>query len=92
MRAATTDQERKANVERLAAFAPQLLDLTANHPADPIALTALRQAIQADWSADSAAQIAWEMNDSDFKAGSIDGSVVRCIELLILRPCAQRKT
>ncbi|MDA1230598.1 MAG: redoxin domain-containing protein [Planctomycetota bacterium] len=83
MRTATTDQERKANVERLAAFAPQFLSLTANHPADPIALTALRQAIQVDLSADSAAQNAWEMNDSDFPAGSLDGSAERCVELLI---------
>lgn len=83
MRTATTDLERKAIVEQLAACAPKFLDLAAKHPQDPIALTALRQAMQVDVSADSAAQNAWEMNRSDFPAGSIDGSAGRCVELLI---------
>jgi hypothetical protein len=83
LRNAKTDLERKAAVERLAAFSSKFLDLAAKYPHDPIALTALRQAVQAVGSTDSAAQITWETNRSVFPAGSTDGSAGRTVALVL---------
>jgi hypothetical protein len=82
LRNAKTDLERKAAVERLAAFSSKFLDLAAKYPHDPIALTALRQAVQAVGFTDSAAQITWETNRSVFPAGSTDGSAGRTVALV----------
>ena len=49
----------------------------------PIALIALRQAVQAVGTTDSAAQITWETNRSDFPAGSMDGSDGRTVDLVL---------
>jgi hypothetical protein len=83
LRKATTDLERKAAVERLARFPSKFVELAAKHPEDPIALTALRQAVQAVGSTDSAAQITWETNRADFPAGSTDGSGGRAVALVL---------
>ena len=83
LRNAKTDLERKAAVDRLAAFSSKFLDLAAKYPHDPIALTALRQAVQAVGSTDSAAQITWETNRSVFPAGSTDGSAGRTVALVL---------
>jgi hypothetical protein len=83
LRKATTDLERKAAVERLARFPSKFVELAAKHPEDPIALTALRQAVQAVGSTDSAAQITWETNRADFPAGSTDGSAGRTVALVL---------
>jgi len=83
LRNATTDSDRKAAVERLAAFSSRFLDLAEKHPEDPIALTALRQAVQVVGSTDSAAQITWETNRADFPAGSSDGSAGRTAFLVL---------
>jgi hypothetical protein len=83
LRKATTDLERKAAVERLAPFASKFVELAAKHPDDPIALTALRQAVQAVGSTDSAAQITWETNRSDFPCGNTDGSAGRTVALVL---------
>ena len=83
IRKAKTDLERKAAVERLAKFSSKFVELAAKHPDDPITLTALRQAVQAVGSTDSAAQIAWETNRSDFPAGSTDGSAGRTVALVL---------
>ena len=83
LRKATTDLERKEAVERLATFSSKFLELAAKHPKDPIALTALRQAVQAVGSTDSAAQITWETNRSDFPAGCTDGSAARTVALVL---------
>ncbi len=74
LRKASTDLERKAAVERLAEFSSKFIDLAEKYPDDPVALMALRQAVQAVGSTDSAAQITWETNRSDFPAGNTDGS------------------
>ena len=66
LRDAKSDLERKIAVERLGAFSSKFIDLAAQHPEDPIALTALRQAVQIVGSTDSGALQAWEMNSSDF--------------------------
>ena len=83
LRKATTDLERKAAVERLATFASKFVELAAKHPKDPIALTALRQAVQAVGSTDSAAQITWETNRSDYPAGITDGSAAATVALVL---------
>ncbi len=83
LRKATTDLERKAAVERLARFPSKFVELAAKHPEDPIALTALRQAVQAVGSTDSAAQITWETNRADFPAGSTDGSAAKTVALVL---------
>jgi hypothetical protein len=83
LRKATTDLERKAAVELLATFAPKFVQLAAKHPKDPIALTALRQAVQAVGSTDSAAQITWETNRSDYPAGCTHGSAARTVALVL---------
>ena len=83
MRKAKTDLERKMAVEELAKFSSRFVELAAKYPEDPIALTALRQAVQAVGSTDSAAQIAWETNQSDFPAGSADDSTARIVELVL---------
>ena len=72
LRKATTDLERKAAVERLARFPSKFVELAVKHPEDPITLTALRQAVQAVGSTDSAAQITWETNRSEYSAGCTD--------------------
>jgi hypothetical protein len=83
MRTATTDLQRKQSVERLSAFSTKFLDLADKYPDDPVALKALRQAIQVDVSADSAAQNAWEMNESEFPAGSIEGAAGKAVALVL---------
>ena len=59
------------------------MELAAKHPKDPIALTALRQAVQAVGSTDSAAQITWETNRANFPAGNTDGSAARTVALVL---------
>ena len=83
LRKARSDLERKAAVERLAAFSSKFVELAAKHPKDPIALTALRQAVQAVGSTDSAAQITWETNRSDYPSGVTDGSAGRTVALVL---------
>ncbi len=80
---AKSDEDRKARVERLAAFSSRFLDLAARHPEDPIALRAIRQAVQIVVTADSAAQKAWEISRSNFPAGCSDGSAARTVELVL---------
>jgi hypothetical protein len=83
IRNAKTDLQRKAAVERLGTFPAKFLKLAEEHPKDPIALVALKQAVQAVGSTDSAAQIAWETNRSEFPAGSTDGSASKTVTLLL---------
>ncbi len=83
MRKATTDLQRKAAVELLGTFPSKFLELAEKNPRDPIALEILKQAIQALGSMDSAGQIAWETNRSDFPAGPTGDSAGRIVALLL---------
>ncbi len=83
IRKAKTDLQRKAVVERLGTFPMKFLELAEKHPNDPIALVALKQAVQAVGTTDSAAQIAWETNRSDFPTGSTSGSASKTVTLLL---------
>ncbi len=83
LRGAKTDRERKLAVERLGAFSSKFLDLAEKYPQDPVALTALRQAVQVVGSTDSAALQSWEMNTSQFPAGSSDDSAARTVDLVL---------
>lgn len=83
LRGAKTDLERKAAVERASAFSSKFIELAAKHPDDPVALTALRQAVQIVVSTDSAAQTVWEINESEFPVGSMDGSAGKTVDLVL---------
>ncbi len=82
-RKATTDLDRKAAVERLDKFSQRFLELADKNSKDPIALQALRQAVQAVVSVDSLAQQAWDRNQTDFPPGSKDNSAARAVTLLL---------
>ena len=84
MRDATTDLERKQAVDQLADYPPKFLDLAEKYSTDPISPRALREAIQALGSTDSAAQIAWETNHADFPtATDAKRSAARTVTLLL---------
>jgi len=83
LRNASTDLERKVAVERLAGFSSKFIDLAEKYPDDPVALIALQQAVQAVGSTDSAAQISWETNRSEFPGGNTDGSAERTVALVL---------
>jgi hypothetical protein len=84
MRKAKTDRQRKAAVARIGTYPPKFVELAEQFPNDPIALVALRQAVQSLCTTDSAAQITWETNRSDFPAG-LDGSSAGKAVALVLR-------
>lgn len=83
LRRAKTDSDRKSAVEELAPFASKFIDLAEKYPNDPIALKALQQACQVVVSTDSAAINAWEMNQSNFPAGTRDDSPDRTVALVL---------
>jgi hypothetical protein len=83
MRKAKTDLERRVAVERLATYPQKFVKLAEKNPKDPITLEVLKQAVQAVASTDSAAQIAWETNRSDFPAGCNDDSAGKTVSLLL---------
>lgn len=82
IRTAKTDEERRLHVERLGKFPARFLALAEKHPKNPVALKAIRQAIQAIGSTDSASQIAWEMNHANIPVGITDGSPDKVVALL----------
>ncbi len=83
IRTAKTDEQRRLHVERLGKFPARFLALAEKHPQDPIALKAIRQAIQAIGSTDSASQIAWEMNHATIPVGITDNSPSKVVTLLL---------
>lgn len=83
LRGAETDRERVEAVRTLDAFSSKFVDLAAEYPTDPVALTSLRQAVQIVGSTDSAAMQTFEWNKSDFPQGSSDDSAARTVELLL---------
>tara|TARA_Y100000588_G_scaffold392656_1_gene505411 strand:+ start:1506 stop:2048 length:543 start_codon:yes stop_codon:yes gene_type:complete len=82
IRTAKTDDQRRLHVERLGKFPARFLALAEKHPENPVALKAIRQAIQAIGSMDSASHIAWEMNHANIPVGITDGSPGRVVALL----------
>ena len=83
MRKAKTDLQRKAAVELLATFPRKFVELAENNPQDPIVLETLKQAVQAVGTTESAAQITWETNRSDFPVATVGDSAGRIVELLL---------
>lgn len=81
-RKAKTDRERREHFDRFAKYPARFLDIAEKNPKDPIALVALRQAIQMVGSTDSAGMNAWEANRGDFPQGLHDGSVARIIKII----------
>ena len=82
VRTVTTDEGRRSVADAIRAFALRFVALADSDPRDPIALTALRQAVQAVVSGDSAAERAWEMNRTAFPRASSDDSERRIVALL----------
>ena len=70
-------------MERLGKFPARFLALADKHPKDPVALKAIRQAIQAIGSTDSAAQISWEINHANIPVGITDDSPGKVVALLL---------
>lgn len=83
LRGAETDLQRKEGVERMGSFAPRFLELAEKFPDDPIALQALKQAIQISLSTDSGAQTVREMNESHFPKASDSEFAGRAISALL---------
>jgi hypothetical protein len=82
-RAAQTDLERKQAVARTAELPQRFVALAEKYRYDPVALLALRQAVQAVNAVDSLTQQAWEINREAFPAGSSSDSANRIVELLL---------
>ena len=82
-RAAETDLERKQAVEWTAELPRKFVALADKYRDDPVALLALRQAVQAVNAVDSLTQQAWEMNRESFPEGSSSESADRIVELLL---------
>ena len=78
-----TVEDRKAVARRFDEFAKKFLDVADKHPRDPIALSAIRSAIQAIISTDSRAQNIAEFHPGTLVAGSSDGSSRRAVKLLL---------
>jgi hypothetical protein len=83
LRRATTDLGRKANVEEFGTYSSKFIELAAKHPEDPVALRALREAVQIVVSTDSAALRTWEINSSNYPTGSSDGSAAKTVEVVL---------
>lgn len=82
-RKASSDRQRRMAVERLGVYAQKFLELADKNPRDPIALKALRQSAQAVVSTDSAAQNAWEINETEFPVRNDDDSAERIVAVLL---------
>ena len=82
-RKAKTDRERKIAVDRFGLLAPEFLKLADTNPKDPIALKALRQAIQAVGSTDSAAMNTWEINRADFPSRNKDKTAGKIVSVIL---------
>jgi hypothetical protein len=82
-RTAETDSEQIEAVKRFSDYPQQFLNLAEKHSGDPVALLALRQAIQAVISVDSQTQYCWELNRRDFPVGIPGDSAGRIVEILL---------
>lgn len=83
VRRSKTVDERRAVARQFDTFAKQFLDLAEEHPRDPIALSAIRSAIQAIISTDSRAQNIAEFHPGTLVKGSSDDSAQRAVRLLL---------
>lgn len=83
IRRSKTVEERKAVARRFDEFAKKFLDLADKHPNDPIALTAIRSAVQAIVTTDSRAFNIADFHPGTLVAGSSDGSSKRVVKLLL---------
>jgi len=83
IRRSKTVEDRKAVARRFDEFAKKFLDIADKHPQDPIALSAIRSAVQAIVSTDSRAQNIAEFHPGTMVAGSSDGSAQRVVKLVL---------
>ena len=78
-----TVEDRKVVARRFDEFAKKFLDIADEHPQDPIALSAIRSAVQAIVTTDSRAQNIAESHPGTLVVGSSDGSAQRVVRLLM---------
>jgi len=83
IRAAETDLQRKEIVGELAPHAAKFVTLAREHPDDPVALTALKQAIQVMGNTDSAATRAWETNSEHFPGETNPDLAEEIVDLVV---------
>ena len=81
-RRAGSDEERRAAVEQLARYALRFADLAERHAADPIALDAAREVVNALNSVDSLTMLTWETNTSAFPERDEEDPAGRAVALL----------
>ena len=77
-----TVEDRKVVARRFDEFAKMFLDLADEHPDDPIAISAIRSAVQSIVTTDSRAVNIGEFHPGTLVAGSSDGSAQRVVELV----------
>lgn len=82
IRAAKTDGDRMKVVTRLREFPSRFAALAEKYPKDPVALNALRQAVQTVGTTDSAAINAWEHNPKNSIASVKEDDVIKIVTLL----------
>ncbi len=78
-----TVEDRRTVARRFDEFAKKFLDIADKHPGDPIALSAIRSAVQAIVSTDSRALNIAEFHPGTLVVGSSDGSSQRVVKLLL---------
>lgn len=78
-----TVEDRKVVARQFDEFAKKFLDIADKHPDDPIALRAIRSAVQAIVTTDSRAQNIAEFHPGTLVVGSSDGSSQRVVKLLL---------
>ena len=82
-RNAKTDRERRKAIETYSTFSRRFLDVAEAFPDHPIALEALREAIQVINSTDSMALTTWELNTSEVPTGSPEEAAKRATSLIL---------
>ena len=83
IRRSKTVDDRKIVARRFDEFAKQFLDIADKHRLEPIALTAIRSAVQSIVTTDSRAQNIAEFHPGTLVAGSSDGSSLRVVKLVM---------
>lgn len=83
IRRSKTVEDRKAVARRFDEFAKKFLYIADEHPKDPIALSAIRFAVQAVVTTDSRAVNIADFHPGTMVPGSSDGSTQRIVKLLL---------
>lgn len=83
IRRSKTVEDRKVVARRFDEFAKKFLDIADENPRDPIALSAIRSAVQAIVTTDSRAWNIADFHPGTMVVGSSDGSAERVVKLVL---------